>query len=209
MNNNQNSKIVSIKQAVKINPVSTREKIIDALIELINEQGFVAATNRRVAEWAEVSHSTVQYHFSTKARLFEAVLQRCHKEFLKLVDDEALFTGKLEDRASLFVVLCWRHYQSQLYLATVEILMVTRSQQVIASLVDLTEHQATEQRQRLRQIFPECELDDRGLSEVFTYTHVFLTGLSIEGIREPGMVNIGGYLRRLSGAITKMLKSSV
>ena len=105
MSDNQSTNVVSIKKAVKVNTVSAREKIIDALVELITEEGFVAATNRRVAEWAEVSQSTVQYHFSSKARLFESVLQRCHEEFLLVVDSEALLLGKLEDRANLFVVM--------------------------------------------------------------------------------------------------------
>ena len=208
MSDIQTDNVVSIRRAAKANVVSAREKIVDALIKLVAEQGFVAATNRRVAESAGVSQSTVQYHFGTKACLFNALLQRCHEEFLQLLEDDALFIGKLEDRTNLFVVLSWRYYQSDLYLATIEVLMMTRSQGVIVSLVDLIEHQAAEQRQRIRQIFPDCELDDRALSEVLRYVHVFLTGLTIETILEPKLVNIGGYLRRLTRAVTTMLKPS-
>ncbi len=209
MSDTQGNNVVSINKAVKPAVTSVREKIIDALVELITEEGFVAATNRRVAEWAGVSQSTVQYHFNTKARLFESVLQRSHEEFLLLVDNDALLLGKLEDRANLFVVLSWRHYQSPLYLAAIEILMATRSQREIVSLTELTEHQAAEQRQRIREIFPECDLNDRALSEVLTSTHVFLTGLSVETILEPKLVNIGGYLRRATRAMVVMLKTSV
>ncbi|ARN75814.1 TetR/AcrR family transcriptional regulator [Oceanicoccus sagamiensis] len=209
MTKSRSNNVVSIKKAVKADTGSAREKIIDALVALITEQGFVAATNRRVAEWAEVSQSTVQYHFSTKARMFEAVLQRCHAEFLQLVDNDALLSGRLEARANLFVVLSWRHYQSALYLATIEILMATRSQREIVTLTQLTDHQAVEQRQRIREIFPECQLDDRALAEVLTSTHVFLTGLTVETILEPKLVNIGGYLRRCTRAMVVMLKTPV
>ena len=87
--------------------------------------------------------------------------------------------------------------------------MATRSQREIVSLADLTQQQAIEQRQRIREIFPECKLDDRALSEVLTSTHVFLTGLTVETILEPKLVNIGGYLRRCTRAMTMMLKNSV
>ncbi len=209
MSDTKTNNVVSIKKAVKVETPSARARIIDALVELITSEGFNAATNRRVAQWAEVSQSTVQYHFSSKARLFEAVLQRCHEEFLKLVNDDALLSGKLEDRANLFVVMSWRHYQSPLYLATIEILMATRSQREIVSLVDLTAHLAVEQRQRIREIFPECKLNDRALSEVLTSTHVFLTGLTVETIMSPKLVNIGGYLRRATRAMVIMLKTPV
>ena len=209
MSDSQSNNVVSIKQAAKVNGSCVREEIIDALVEVITEEGFVAATNRRIAERAKVSVGTVQYHFSTKAHLFEIVLQRCHQEFLLLVADDALLSGKLERRVNLFVVMSWRHYQSKLYLATIEILMATRSQREIVSLVELTEHQAVEQRRRIRQIFPECQLDDRALSEVLTSTHVFLTGLTVETLLKPKLVNIGGYLRRCTRAMVVMLKAPV
>ncbi len=209
MSDSQSNNVVSIKQAAKVNGSCVREEIIDALVEVITEEGFVAATNRRIAERAKVSVGTVQYHFSTKAHLFEIVLQRCHQEFLLLVADDALLSGKLESRVNLFVVMSWRHYQSKLYLATIEILMATRSQREIVSLVELTEHQAVEQRRRIRQIFPECQLDDRALSEVLTSTHVFLTGLTVETLLKPKLVNIGGYLRRCTRAMVVMLKAPV
>ncbi|MCP3908348.1 MAG: TetR/AcrR family transcriptional regulator [Oceanicoccus sp.] len=209
MSDSQSNNVVSIKQAAKVTGSCVREEIIDALVEVITEEGFVAATNRRIAERAKVSVGTVQYHFSTKAHLFEIVLQRCHQEFLLLVADDALLSGKLESRVNLFVVMSWRHYQSKLYLATIEILMATRSQREIVSLVELTEHQAVEQRRRIRQIFPECQLDDRALSEVLTSTHVFLTGLTVETLLKPKLVNIGGYLRRCTRAMVVMLKAPV
>ena len=209
MSDSQSNNVVSIKQAAKVTGSCVREAIIDALVEVITEEGFVAATNRRIAERAKVSVGTVQYHFSTKAHLFEIVLQRCHQEFLLLVADDALLSGKLESRVNLFVVMSWRHYQSKLYLATIEILMATRSQREIVSLVELTEHQAVEQRRRIRQIFPECQLDDRALSEVLTSTHVFLTGLTVETLLKPKLVNIGGYLRRCTRAMVVMLKAPV
>jgi len=209
MSDSQSNNVVSIKQAAKVTGSCVREEIIDALVEVITEEGFVAATNRRIAERAKVSVGTVQYHFNTKAHLFEIVLQRCHQEFLLLVADDALLSGKLESRVNLFVVMSWRHYQSKLYLATIEILMATRSQREIVSLVELTEHQAVEQRRRIRQIFPECQLDDRALSEVLTSTHVFLTGLTVETLLKPKLVNIGGYLRRCTRAMVVMLKAPV
>lgn len=176
------------------------------MVELITAEGYTAATTRRIAEWAGVSHGAVQYHFGSKAKLFEALLQRSHERFVSLVDNEALLKGDLEERVGMFVALSWRHYQDKLYLAAIEILMVTRSHREVVSLVELTEQQAVEHRKRMREIFPECELDDRALTEALISNHIFLTGLTVETILEPRLGNIGGYLRRATQAMVAMLQ---
>ena len=52
-----------------------RQKIIDATISVINEQGIAGTTIARVVELAEVSTGLVNLHFESKERLLEAVLR--------------------------------------------------------------------------------------------------------------------------------------
>lgn len=54
----------------------TREKIMQAAVELISTKGYKGATTREIAETAGVNEVTLFRHFGTKQALFEAVLNQ-------------------------------------------------------------------------------------------------------------------------------------
>jgi AcrR family transcriptional regulator len=53
---------------------ATRQKLYEAAVTLIAEQGFSATTVDEIAERAGVAKGTVYYNFGSKAELFEALL---------------------------------------------------------------------------------------------------------------------------------------
>jgi len=54
----------------------TEEKILSATLELISAKGYLGTTTREIARQAGVSEVTLFRHFSTKEKLFEAVLNK-------------------------------------------------------------------------------------------------------------------------------------
>ncbi len=52
----------------------TKEKLIEATLELISEKGYLGASTREIANLAEVSELTLFRHFGKKEALFEEVL---------------------------------------------------------------------------------------------------------------------------------------
>ena len=54
----------------------TREKLLDACAEIMLEEGYAAATSRRVAEKVGVPRAVVYYYFPTMDDLYLAVLKR-------------------------------------------------------------------------------------------------------------------------------------
>lgn len=54
----------------------TREKLLDACAEIMLEEGYAAATSRRVAEKVGVQRAVVYYYFPTMDELYLAVLKR-------------------------------------------------------------------------------------------------------------------------------------
>lgn len=54
----------------------TRDKLLDATAEIILEEGYAAATSRRVAEKVGVQRAVVYYYFPTMDDLYLAVLER-------------------------------------------------------------------------------------------------------------------------------------
>ncbi|MCV7431620.1 TetR/AcrR family transcriptional regulator [Mycolicibacterium bacteremicum] len=54
----------------------TRDKLLDACAEIMLEEGYAAATSRRVAEKVGVQRAVVYYYFPTMDDLYLAVLKR-------------------------------------------------------------------------------------------------------------------------------------
>ena len=207
MEKNESNNVVSITQAKKLNPVNTRERIIDAYIELITKQGFAATTHKQLAEKAKVSSSTIYYHFAKKTDLYETLFHHIHKKHLALFDNEDLFTGKLEARVTLFISLVWQYTQSPLYWIMMEIRLVIRNDQMMARTLNHPESFLKKRNQRFTLILAGSKVSDRKVREAVTYANISLIGLSYETVRNPKLANIGGYLRRISRNMVKMLKS--
>lgn len=58
--------------------VTVRQRILDAAVEIVEEQGIKALTQPRVANRAGVRQSHLTYYFPRKADLFIALLQASH-----------------------------------------------------------------------------------------------------------------------------------
>ncbi len=57
----------------------TRERILEAADELFGQRGFDATPTRLIAERSGVNKALIHYHFGSKQRLFDAVLDRYYE----------------------------------------------------------------------------------------------------------------------------------
>ncbi|WP_020106610.1 TetR/AcrR family transcriptional regulator [Nocardia sp. 348MFTsu5.1] len=71
----------------------TRDKLLDATIEIMLDEGYAAATSRRVAEKAGVQRAMVYYYFPTMDDLYLAVLRRGYEANME-AQREALASEK-------------------------------------------------------------------------------------------------------------------
>lgn len=78
--------------------------LLDAVLEVVAEQGLQAASMRSVAAAAGVSLAQVQYYFSSKAGLVQAAYERANAEFLETMEGIEAVPGPAELRA---VVELW------------------------------------------------------------------------------------------------------
>jgi AcrR family transcriptional regulator len=69
----------------------TRQRILDAALELFSEQGARATTMNEVARRADVSPTTVSNHFPAQDQLIEAVVDRVRADIQ--VPDSTIFVG--------------------------------------------------------------------------------------------------------------------
>ena len=97
--------------------LDTRERLVDAALEVFAARGFDGATTRAIAERAGVALAALPYHFETKEALWRAAAERIfgllhtHFEAHVGVDAESDATpeARLRDWLSEFVRFAARH----------------------------------------------------------------------------------------------------
>jgi len=182
---------------------ATQDKIINAVIALIREGGFAAASSTRIARKAGVSWGAVQHHFGGKHEILEQVLARSHEKFDQAMAGEEFTRGSLEKRIERFVNAAWEHYRGDEYMATLEILLASRAESGAGALIKLN-HQS--HLALWRRIFFDSQISDRAMQDAIYTVHCLLTGYVIEQVLEPDFFDIKRHLLRLRLILLAMLK---
>jgi len=180
----------------------TREKILNAVISLIQEGGFASASSTKIAERAGVTWGAVQHHYGAKEDMLRAILNLSHEKFIALTSDQTIRQGTMADRVDFFVDAMWLHYQSDLYLAALGILLAARG---VSQVQDSITAMRDAHLKMLREVFPACSLSDDEIIEALIFTHCVLTGLSIEGVLEKNLQNLDRHKRRIKFIMLSML----
>lgn len=58
----------------------TRMRLLDAAGEVFSSKGYQAATVREITKLAKANLAAIHYHFGSKDRLYQAVLEHAHRE---------------------------------------------------------------------------------------------------------------------------------
>jgi AcrR family transcriptional regulator len=175
---------------------NTREKILNSAISLIKEGGFSAASASRIAERAGITWGAAQHHFGSKEEILDAVMTISHEKFITRVSAPHLRTGSLADRVDAFVDCMWEHYQDDVYLAGLEILLAGREAGGHSPAMATFDQRAREHIETLHEIFHDCDLTDEQLQEALIFVHCLLTGLTIEKVLEKELRGEQRHLRR-------------
>ena len=179
--------------------LATRNRVISAVIGIIKEQGFAAASSTQIARRAGVTWGAVQHHFGSKEAILQEVLEHSHRTFQETLDDPDFARGSVAERVEKYVTAAWRHYQSDEYMAAMEILLATRGE---GSRINdpLFNRSRADHLALGRRIFHESQASDRQVQEAVYCVHCMLTGVLLESTLEPGSFDgtaYVGHLRRL------------
>ncbi|MFA5495488.1 MAG: TetR/AcrR family transcriptional regulator [Porticoccaceae bacterium] len=67
-------------------PEKVREKVLKAALAMFAARGYEGATLQQVAKMAEVSLPLIVYHFKSKEKLWQAVIEEAVRHFDQLID---------------------------------------------------------------------------------------------------------------------------
>ncbi len=183
---------------------ATRDKLVNAVVELINDKGFAYASSTQIAKKAGVTWGAVQHHFGSKEDILEEVLNRSHRRFHEALSGSHFTTGDSHKRVSKYVDAAWAHYQGKEYMATIEILLATRGNSEAAT--ELSISTTREQHLQLgRRIFHDSQASDKVLNEAIYLVHCMLTGILIESALEPGSFAARTYIKHLKRIVHDLL----
>ena len=182
---------------------ATREKILRAVVELINASGYSGASSTAIAKQAGITWGAVQHHFGNKDEILQAVLELARDVYIESLSSAQLKSGSLEARIDLFVDKVWEHYKSDLYFAFSEIIMATRGQ---ASQLSLSKIRVNKQLQSMEAIFDGHQISKTRLNEALLFVHRFLAGFAIDRILEPAMPFEALHIQRIKNELLALIQ---
>ena len=183
---------------------ATRDKIINAVISLIKQGGFAAASSTRIARHAGVSWGAVQHHFGGKEEILAAVLERSHVKYSETLGAAEFTRGDAKKRISMYVQAAWEHYQGEEYMATLEILLAARGHGRATQGLPVTRSR-DDHLQLGRRIFHDSTVSDNQMREAIYTVHCMLTGILIEMALEPQTFDPRPYTKRLKSVLQTIL----
>jgi AcrR family transcriptional regulator len=183
---------------------ATQDKIINAVVGLIRERGYLAASSTEIAKRAGVTWGAVQHHFGGKDEILGEVLERSHQTFQQRLGDPAFTRGTPKARVGRYVDAAWAHYRGDEYMATMEILLASRGHGSAVEALSIS--RSREEHLALgRRIFHDSTASKKQLQEAIYVVHCMLTGILIETVLEPHDFNPGVYTAHLKRIVKTLL----
>jgi AcrR family transcriptional regulator len=152
----------------------TRARVMDAVVECINEIGFHRTTGSEIARRAGVTWGAIQHQFRDKDGILIAVLDRSYQRFAQDLGTPPEDATTIEQRVEVFIDRAWAHFAGPEYRATYEILL-----NLPADLDDSwIDHMIGDWERIWAEFFPSGAASKRFVGELMQYTFAVLSGLA-------------------------------
>ena len=83
----------------------TRMRLLDAAGEIFSCKGYQAATVREITKLAKANLAAIHYHFGSKDRLYQAVLEHAHREASRRYPPDLGLSGDASPEARLYAYI--------------------------------------------------------------------------------------------------------
>jgi TetR/AcrR family transcriptional regulator, regulator of cefoperazone and chloramphenicol sensitivity len=101
----------------------TRQRLIDAAVECILEDGFYRASSNAIAERAGLSWGVIQYYFGSRESLLLTVLEEGTHLLVEELSTSQITGETLVDRIACYLGIVDRYYGDPRYLAYVQVML--------------------------------------------------------------------------------------
>jgi AcrR family transcriptional regulator len=188
----------------------TRERVLSSTVTLIREEGLPSASPNRITRHAGMSWGAVQHHFGSKEELLKSIVLRSRDQFHEAAMAPDYGGLDLAERVSLFADSAWQHYQSDVFLASVEITFWHRNQGRALGEDIASDNGRTSMltRAMIEAVFAGTGADTDRLQEATEYMHCVFTGLAFQKILVGDASQLARHLAHCKEAMTKIIQES-
>src|SRR5215471_14283231 len=102
---------------------ASRQRVLDAAVQCILEQGLYRASSNAIAEQAGLSWGVIQYYFGTREALMLAVLEEGARRLDEAVRDAEITGETLTERVERYLEILAEYYGSPDYLVFTQVLL--------------------------------------------------------------------------------------
>ncbi|HEY3713404.1 MAG TPA: TetR/AcrR family transcriptional regulator [Jatrophihabitantaceae bacterium] len=117
----RSNKVAVVERPAEVN--ATRQRVIEAAIQCILEQGFYRASSNAIAERAGLSWGVIQYHFGSREALMLGVLQEGTGRLAHQLRAADIHGETLVERMEEYFDILAEYYESPDYLAFTQVLL--------------------------------------------------------------------------------------
>ncbi len=184
----------------------TREKVIQAVIDCIAEEGLNNASVARIAERTGVTWGAIAHQFGDKESLLLAVIER-NIETIERDFARALLAHSLSprERVSLLIDRAWHHINQPTSVAYTELVLYGRAHPQGSIRRRQAEMALTATHRIWQRIFGDLDLDVRKLNTARTLASTAMLGMSIQGLLAPVRPSYREELEALKRIVAELL----
>jgi AcrR family transcriptional regulator len=197
----------------------SRQRILDAAIACILEQGLYRASSNAIAERAGLTWGVIQYYFGTREGLMSAVLEEGAKRLNEQLHAAQITADTLEERIEQYFDVLAGYYGSPDYLVFTQVLInlshdPRTSEQTRKAMGETTAESSPELRRLVGEVFAGTGVRSPALRALLFHA---LRGLSLsqvmlgtvqEVIGDEPAAQFGAQRRLLSHALTLLIEES-
>ncbi len=184
----------------------TREKVIQAVVDCIVEEGLASTTAARIAQRSGVTWGAIVHQFGDKDSVLLAAVERSFDNLSKSLHDSAATAPKSpRARVDLLVDETWKRLNAPSFRAFLEIVLNSRPSADGGLKSRQEDVVVTTTKQIWTDLFGEFEVDAKTIDTVRKLTFATLLGMAIQGMLGPRKPRFSNELQTLKDNVVHML----
>jgi AcrR family transcriptional regulator len=156
---------------------ATRARMIDAVVESIDEKGYYQTSSNEIARRAGVTWGTIQHQFGTRERLLLAVMEERWRLLERTVATATITGRTLEERLHSVLDVLATHYGRRTHLAHIQIALdLTHDPNVSSEARNAVRRHGAELERAWRPLFEQALGEAASDHDLVAYAFLTLRG---------------------------------
>jgi AcrR family transcriptional regulator len=187
--------------------VATRERLLEATLQVLHERGYADTTTTAVCEQAGASRGAQLHHFPSKAELVRATIEHLAARRAEEIRAEAATLSARGDRCTAALALLERTFTGRLYTVALEVWVAARTDPELRAALAPLERRIGRELFQLTVDMLDADGTDPDVREAVQLTLELMRGLGVAGLLTDDRARRQRLLRWQAGQLRTLLES--